>query len=235
MKKSLTFIVCSLFSLPLLSADWKEIVSNEYYVDLERLTNEYMWIKQIHSPPKEDEHLGKLVYSRLMKIKYACNSNSIALTHIYSYDSKGNVINSASDEYARLKEVAPDTIGDFYLKTACNLKSSGYARNNSVKNNDEQTVGSHSKMCNQILKDTFYYRSMSSICYNKKDISVDGFIRQYVSNSCGEPNDSMFKNAESSVSNAITKKALKEGIEKFCEEEKGYYNKVKIKYSGRSL
>lgn len=232
------FLICGLImsSQAICATDWKEIRSG-YYVDLSRFTANEVWVKQEFDPPEENQEKGKLVYSRLMKVKYSCNDQRIAVTQIYDYDSRGSIVesvklNQVQQQY--MNETIPGSLGEFTLDVACELQKQGFAEGSSSKNSQASAV-SLDKQCDQILKDSYYFQAISRLCYGINNANLSNFVKSYSDNSCGTFTNEKASNVEKSVSQAIIKKGMQQGMQKFCENERSYYRKINMKYNGHSL
>lgn len=208
-------------------AAWQNM-GNGIYIETER-SNEYeVWIKYEYTRPQEVKGVyGKLATHFISKIQANCSNYKLNTLQQNIYDSNGNILSSNTYPTGFI-ETVPGSIGDDILNKTCEFKRTSQ-RGLSKNNIFEKT--SSNKICEQIIKDAYYYQTISSICYEKTNVSLDNFAQSYISNDCGELNNGMVTSAELKVSNAIRNKANQKGLGLFCEEERSYYNKVMKKYS----
>ena len=67
--------------------------------------------------------LGYQNYSHTLELhEYNCTKDEMRILSMVDYDTKGNVIDSASAKTAEWDYVAPDTIGDSLFKALCRRK-----------------------------------------------------------------------------------------------------------------
>lgn len=222
---SMLFIASSSFGA------WKDM-GNNISIETSRSNENEVWVKFQYQSPQEIKGVyGKLATHFISKVQANCSNYSLNILQQNFYDINGTVLDSSSYPTG-FRETVPDSIGDNILNKVCDFKKVGSINSSDTnifsKNNSDKT-------CEQIVKDAYYYKAISSICYHKSNINLDNFSKSYINNNCGELSNSMANAAEIKVSNAIKSKANAKGLDLFCEEEKGYYTKVVKKYNSSKI
>lgn len=129
-----------------MAAEWlKMFVSTEKdkeirYVDIDSIRSEYNYITawvRMDYPTVQKLHNNKMYRQVKQKWQIQCNNNKFAVTQVYYYTSKGDVVDSYTT-YANWQDAIPDTVGDGIVKEVC-----------WAKDQDRTILGELIKMQNQ--------------------------------------------------------------------------------------
>lgn len=88
-------------------------------------TNNTIWIKKVSENTKVYVNQEKKIIDgyQLLLFKIDCDNRKLGLIQVATYDKKGEVVNSTKlkDYEVEMDYVIPDSVGETYLDTYCNL------------------------------------------------------------------------------------------------------------------
>lgn len=91
-------------------------------------TNNTIWIKKVSENTEFYENNEKKVIDgyQLLLFKIDCDNRKLGLIQVATYNKKGEVVNSAKlkDYEIEMDYAVPDSVGETYLDTYCNLSLS---------------------------------------------------------------------------------------------------------------
>ena len=72
-----------------------------------------LWLQKVKMDNKNDD-----AYSSKQKTKIVCKSKTIQRVNLVNYNSKG-IVTYSSSNIGRVRDVVPDSIGDFLIRIVC--------------------------------------------------------------------------------------------------------------------